>query len=387
MRACCLLMRTDPAWHGAADAWFKLLAAIAIGYVILAQMVSLVKTFADVSVIAIGGVLLAYFVYPAVAGLNRRLPLWAALTIVYLGGLAAIAATFYILVPAAIVQAQALRQDLPAIQQSALSFMQSPSNPFFAHLPSTAQEWIQGLPRQIGAEVARNLSGYTAKVIDAFQILLVFAAMTIAIPVVSIYMLAEASTIKRTFVRAFKPRARKKVIDVLADVDRVIGGFIRGQIIVAIVVGILAILALVLLHVRYAFIIGIWAGVMDVIPYIGPFAGAIPAFVIALIFNGIGDAAGVVAAFVAINQLEGHLLGPRIVSSTVKITPLAVIFSLLICAKVFGFLGLLIAVPIAGIVRVILLHVFGEDDVSNAQLKPGLTHEPKSEMNPRSTES
>jgi predicted PurR-regulated permease PerM len=364
-----------------------LLAAVAIGYVILAQTVTLVKSFADVSVIAIGGLLLAYFVYPAVARLNRRLPLWAALSIVYAAGVLLIAGVFYILVPAGVAQVQALRQDLPAIQRSALTFIQSPDNPFYAHLPSAAQQWIQKLPNQIGAELASNISGYSAKLIDAFQVVVVIAAVTIAIPVVSIYMLAEASTIKRSFVSAFKPRARQKIVDVLADIDQVIGGFVRGQIIVAAAVGVLAIVALLLLHVRYAFIIGIWAGLMDVIPYIGPFAGAIPAFAIALIFNGIGDAVGVVAAFVVINQLESHLLGPRIVSSTVKITPLAVIFSLLICAKVFGFLGLIIAVPIAGIVRVILMHVFGEEEVSNAQLRPGLTHEPRAEINPRSTES
>ncbi len=380
------VMRT-PAWYRAADAWFKLLAAVAIGYVILAQIVALVKDFAGVSVIAVGGILLAYFFYPAVAWLNRRMPLWLALTIVYVAGALTVAGVVYVLVPAAVAQILALRDDLPTIQRTILSLIESPRNFFYAHLPGIAQQWVLKIPSQIGAEIAQHAASYTAQLINVFELMAAVAAATIAIPVVSIYMLAEASTIKRFFVSAFKPRARRRVIAFLGDVDQVIGGFIRGQIIVAAVVGVLAIAALVILHVRYAFIIGIWAGLMDVIPYIGPFAGAIPAFVVALIFNGVGDATGVVAAFTIINQVEAHLLAPRIVSSTVKITPLAVIFSLLICAKIFGLLGLLIAVPLAGIARVTIVHIFGEDEVSNAQLKPGLTHLPKSEVDPRSTES
>ena len=66
-----------------------------------------------------------------------------------------------------------------------------------------------------------------------------------------------------------------------------------------------------ILHVRYAIIIGAWAGAIDIIPYIGPIAGAIPAVIIAFIFNGFGDAIGVIVAFTVINQLEGHVLGPR----------------------------------------------------------------------------
>jgi predicted PurR-regulated permease PerM len=218
-------------------------------------------------------------------------------------------------------------------------------------------------------------------------VIICIAVVAIAIPVVSIYMLAESQMIKRFFLRAFPQRRQQRAIDFLSDVDAVIGGFIRGQIIVAAVVGCLAIIALFLLHVPYAFVIGAWAGIADVIPYIGPFAGGIPAAIIAVIFNGPGSLFGVLVAFVVINQLEGHFLGPRIVSSTVKITPLAVIFALLIGAQLFGFFGLIIAVPLAGLVRVTLVHVFAERRISNAELQPGLTHPAKADLDPDATDA
>ncbi len=380
-------MERGPAWRDAADAWFKLLAAIAIGWFLLAQIVALVRDFSGIAVIGVGGILLAYFVYPAIAWLNRRLPLWAALSVVYLSGGLIVAAIFYVLVPPAVAQIESLVHDWPTIDRSIRGYVEGPNNPFFTHLPAAAQQWFMQLPSQLSVDVQRNAALYTTRVVNALEIVVGIGALAIAIPVVSIYMLAESTTIKRFFLQSFPPRARRRVVAILYDIDQVIGGFIRGQIIVAAVVGILAIVALTILHVRYAVIIGVWAGLMDIIPYIGPFAGAIPAVIIAVIFSGIGDAVGVIVAFTIINQLEGHLLGPRIVSSTVKITPLAVIFALLICAKIFGFVGLIVAVPLAGIVRVILTHVFAEDAVTNAQLKPGLTSEPRSQVDPRATKS
>lgn len=325
-------MERGPEWGGAADAWFKVFAAIALGYIILAQAVSLLKSLGEITVIAVGGILVAYFVYPAIAWLNRRLPLWASLSIVYLSALLAVAAIFYILVPPALAQIKGLVHDWPTIERSVRGYAESPRNPFFAHLPAYAQQWMTKVPNQVSSDLQRNAVDYTTKIVNALELIVGMGVAAIAIPVVSIYMLAESSVIKRFFVGSFRPRSRRKVVTILRDLDRVIGGFIRGQVIVAAIVGILAIVALMILHVRYAIIIGAWAGAIDIIPYIGPIAGAIPAVIIAFIFNGFGDAIGVIVAFTVINQLEGHVLGPRIVSSTVKITPLAVIFALLISA-------------------------------------------------------
>jgi predicted PurR-regulated permease PerM len=119
------------------------------------------------------------------------------------------------------------------------------------------------------------------------------------------------------------------------------------------------------------------AGVSDIVPYVGPFAGGIPAALVALVSNGWQNAAIVVAAFVAINQIEAHLLGPRIVARSVKLTPLTVIFALLVGAKVFGWIGLIISVPVAGALRVVLEHVLPKYPVSRDELQAGLSYEPK----------
>src|SRR5579863_2128163 len=111
-------MERGPVWRNAADAWFKLLAAIAIGYFLVTQAVAILKDFSGITVILVGGILLAYFVYPAIAWLNRRLPLWAALSIVYVSGALAVAAIFYLVVPPAIAQLESLLRDWPTIERT-----------------------------------------------------------------------------------------------------------------------------------------------------------------------------------------------------------------------------------------------------------------------------
>ena len=149
-------MERGPEWGGAADAWFKVFAAIALGYIILAQAVSLLKSLGEITVIAVGGILVAYFVYPAIAWLNRRLPLWASLSIVYLSALLAVAAIFYILVPPALAQIKGLVHDWPTIERSVRGYAESPRNPFFAHLPAYAQQWMTKVPNQVSSDLQRN---------------------------------------------------------------------------------------------------------------------------------------------------------------------------------------------------------------------------------------
>jgi predicted PurR-regulated permease PerM len=376
-----------PGWYARTEAWFKLLASIVLAYLILARVLRFLVELSDVTIILVGGVLLAYLVVPLVRRLNERLPLWAALTIVYGGCALVIVAGIYLLVPVMIAQAQDLVASLPAMRRVLDAYLSTTHNPFVTHFPPALRGYAAKVPVQAGIELQHISSSFTARVVPALLSFATVAALCVAIPVVSIYMLAESTMMKRFFARTIPAKRRELAMDVLADVDAVIGGFVRGQLIVAAVIGALATVALLILHVPYAVLIGAWAGIADVVPYVGPFAGAIPAVLVALFTNGWPNAVGVIVAFTAINQFEAHLLGPRIVGSTVKVTPLAVIFALLIGAHIFGFLGLIIAVPVAGIVRVILVRLFPDDEITNAEIRPGLTQMPQFEVDPEATEA
>jgi predicted PurR-regulated permease PerM len=379
--------KTAPSWAPRADAWFKLFGAIVLGYLILAKVVDYAVGFGDVTIIAVGGILLAYLVLPAVQTLNRRLPLWLALTIVYVGIGLVIFVGLWLLVPTLVVQFQALVASIPTMRRIVEQYLSTTNNPIITHLPPELRGYVAKIPGQLSAQLEHFAASLSLRVVNAVVSAITIGAVTVAIPVVSIYMLAESATIKRFFARLIPPQNRALAMDILSDIDTVIGGFVRGQLLVAGSVAVLAIVALVVLRVPNAVLIGLWAGVADVVPYVGPVAGAIPATLIALFSNGWPSAVFVVIAFTIINQIEAHLLGPRIVSSTVKVTPLAVIFSLLIGAQVLGFLGLIIAVSIAGIIRALLARFFPDDEITNAEIRPGLTSKPQVEVAPEATEA
>ena len=376
-----------PRWYARTEAWFKLLASIVLAYLILERVLTFLVDLSDVTVILVGGILLAYLVVPLVRKLNERLPLWAALTIVYGGGALIIMLGIYLLVPVMIAQAQDLIASLPAMRKVLATYLSTTHNPIVTHFPPALRGYAAKVPVQAGIELRHLTESFTEHVVPAVLSVATVGALAVAIPVVSIYMLAESTMMKRFFARTIPPNRRELAMDILADIDGVIGGFVRGQLIVAIVIGVLATTALLILHVPYAVLIGAWAGIADVVPYVGPFAGAIPAALVSLFTNGWPNTVGVIVAFTIINQFEGHLLGPRIVGSTVKVTPLAVIFALLIGAHVFGLLGLIIAVPVVGIVRVILVRLFPDDEITNAEIRPGLTQMPQVDVDPEATEA
>lgn len=376
--------RASPAWHARADAWFKLLGAIVLGYLILERLAGIVRDFGDVAVIAIGGVLLAYVVFPLVRSLNERLPLWGALTIVYAAGALILLSVLYLVLPPGIDQLQGFISNVPRFERQIVDWLNNPLSPV-QRLPDPVRSYVLKLPQQAANFLTGNISEWTNRVFTIIISVAGIAALAVAVPIVSIYMLAEATEIRRLFARAIPDRRREYALRVLDKIDLAIGGFVRGQVIVALCVAVLSVAALLILHVPYALLIGVWAGIADVVPYVGPFAGGVPAGLVALAFNGWQNCLFVCIAFIIINQIEAHLLGPRIVARTVKVTPLIVIFALLIGAHIFGFIGLIIGVPLAGVIRVLLLELLPDRTPTNAQIRPALTNAPQTDVEPQAT--
>jgi len=175
----------------------------------------------------------------------------------------------------------------------------------------------------------------------------------ITVPVLTFYFLKDADSIAAFVQKMVPPISRPWVYPLARQIDEVLGGFIRGQLIVATIVGILSGAALLLLGIDFAVILGILAGITNIIPYLGPFIGAIPAVFIALLTSPLRTL-WVIIAFVVIQQVESSLISPKIVGERVGLHPTLVILSLLVGGALWGLVGLIIAVPLAGVIRVLL---------------------------------
>jgi predicted PurR-regulated permease PerM len=348
-------------WRGLTDASItyalKLLMVIVLAFYLGQFVLEVLVRIRGVVYILIGAVFLAYLIYPAVQRLRRRMPLVASIALVYAIILAGIGVAGSFIVPRIMEDVSMLVQRYPDLIARLHSVVYDPSDPFTSRLPAAARSEIAQAPTQL-------VTWLTTRGLESFGHVFVLLAGTFAaiavfivVPMVTAYLLLDLEHLKRSLAAVVPERRWQATLSFLADIDEVIGSFIRGQLIVALSVGILITLALLVLRVPYPFLFGLLAAVGDLIPYVGAVLAFVPAFASAVLTNGWVNALLVAVAFVAIYEIEGHLIAPNIVGRQVKLSAFVVLLSLLIGAELGGLFGLLVAVPIAGVIRVLALRV------------------------------
>jgi putative heme transporter len=193
---------------------------------------------------------------------------------------------------------------------------------------------------------------------DLVKTLVTAGFALILIFILSIYMLIYGERIG-AFVRSVMPPGDgSPEDDYPTRVQRAVAGYVRGQLLFSVAMGTGAGLGLYVFGLlgifpdgkTYAFAFGIFFGLMELIPFVGPFLGALPPVLVAL-FQDPLTALWVALLFLALQQIEGHIVAPNVFGHTLRINPLFVIFSLLVGGEVAGFVGALLALPIAAIVR------------------------------------
>ena len=215
---------------------------------------------------------------------------------------------------------------------------------------------LGGVGGTVAGQAVTLVVGLVGGIVDLFLVL-----------VIALYLLLDTRRIRSGALRVLPPRMRGQVESVESEVGRVFGAYVRGQIVLAAMVGLAATVVLLVLGVPYALVLGIFAGVAELVPMLGPIIGAVPAVVVAL-FQPFPLVLWVVIAFIAIQQIESNVLLPRISGHAVGLHPLAAMLVLLAGFEVAGVVGALFAVPIAGIVWVFASAAIRARDL--ARVKP-----------------
>lgn len=243
------------------------------------------------------------------------------------------------------------------------------TNEVFEFINTIYEEYVINIdslpPEFIGVEVAirEYLNATQIFIVDFFRQItekgLNFFSNIVSIvliPIYGFYFLKDAKYFKRKIVLAIPMKVRSEVIAIGRDINKLLNKFIRGQLIIAAIVGMMSIIALLLLEVDFAFLIGTIAGIANIIPYFGPIIGSIPAVIVAFIDDPI-KAIWVIFSFFIIQQIESAVLSPKIVGDSVGLHPVIVILVLLIGGQLFGLPGLLFAIPITASIKIILNHI------------------------------
>jgi predicted PurR-regulated permease PerM len=196
---------------------------------------------------------------------------------------------------------------------------------------------------------------YTSRAIDFLEgaALSIFELLfsLVLIIVVSIYMLLDMGRLSAAVDRRFPPHPGSGSL--IPRMERALAGYVRGQVLLSLIIGVSAGVGLWLLGTlgwaegmdSYALLFGAWVGAMELIPYLGPWLGAIPPVIYALIVDPV-SAIWVTLLFLGIHQIEGHIVVPNVMGSALRLHPLLVIFGLLAGGEIYGLPGIFVALPL-----------------------------------------
>ena len=178
------------------------------------------------------------------------------------------------------------------------------------------------------------------------------AAPLLLAPVIAFYLLNDLERLRAWADARFQGR-RRRWLELLRAIDQVVGGFIRGQLLVAGFVGLMVTAVAALFGLRFPVLLGLFAALSDLVPYFGPVLGAMPVLAMAALQSP-ATVIQVALALLLVQWVENSLLAPHILGQTVGLHPLAVITALLVAGHHFGLAGLLLAVPVAGLIHAVL---------------------------------
>ena len=199
-----------------------------------------------------------------------------------------------------------------------------------------------------------KILGYIKSIIDIFSgIFDVFVSI-----IVSVYILLQRTTIikaLRRFTRAiFKKQTYEAIDKYFTKANQVFFTFISSQLLDAVIVGILTTVAMMILKVKYAPLIGFTIGLFNMIPYIGAIVAVSIGILVTFITGGFGKALAMAIVVIILQQIDANIINPKIIGSSLEISPLLVIFSITIGGSYFGIMGMFLAVPIAVVIKIML---------------------------------
>lgn len=179
----------------------------------------------------------------------------------------------------------------------------------------------------------------------------VVAVVTVFIS--SFYLLLEEKNFHAFIASLVPPIHQEKVSQITDKISIKMGDWLRGQFILMLIIGVFDGIGLAIIGVPYPLLLGVWAGLTESIPFVGPFIGALPAVLLAFGTLGIAKGLIVVGLYFAVQQIESQFLVPRIMGKALGLSPVIIIFALLIGAKLFGLMGVLVAIPITAALSVV----------------------------------
>ncbi len=296
-------------------------------------------------------ILLSYIINPAVTALGKKnVPVGAAVAIIYLYIFLGVYCLLAFMLPNILGEVDTFLAAIPQFIEQGQSFLGDnmaggESMPFAQDLLGSAGS----LSDKVTAYINNMMNEIVENIKQSFSYIITF----LFAPILSYYMLRDKDPIKKRIIAFLPPKQRPEILRIAGDVDHILHQFIYGYLFVAVIVGVMSGVALAILGVEYAMVLGIIMIIADLIPYFGPFLGILISMAFALV-DSPTLAIYVLIVLGAIQQFENFVLTPKIIGFRTGLHPLTVIFVVLVGGHWFGILGMVFSVPVAAALKLIL---------------------------------
>lgn len=284
-------------------------------------------------------------------GFDRRL----AILLIYGLVIAILASIVVYLIPSFIRELNQLTQVLPEHVVKAQDWIAKLERGYSrTPLPKSLREALDQAVSDFENQIVEAINGVVQSLAGVFSSLF---SLVLA-PILAYYLLCDFGRLKKKGLAFLPPSYRTEAMKLGSEIDEILSGFIRGQLLIAIIEASMVVLVMFWLELPFVFLTGIVFALAELIPYFGPVLGAVPAIANALLQSP-GTAIKMGIALLVIQQVEASFLSPAIMGSNLGLHPIVVVFSLLAGAHLFGLWGLLLGVPATALLRVIGNFIIG----------------------------
>jgi predicted PurR-regulated permease PerM len=323
---------------------------------LLTYLTDVLSRVADVVIIFVAAWAVSYLLSPVVNRIDQRTPLNRALSVVvvYIGIAIVLAGTLALAVPGLVSQLNDLIIRAPEYgDRAAREVIALQQRLEGAGLPVSVTELYGQVPARL-SQIAGSIAADALGFVSATANVLFNATLVL---IIAFIMLIDGDTLWQRFIGVLSPELRSEAELLRQSADRSFGGFIRGSLILGVIYGVATLVILVALGVPFAGVLAVFSGLTMIIPFFGPIIAEIPVLAVALL--GAPDVfIWVVVLTIILQQLVLNVIGPRIMSNAIGIHPIFVFLALLLGSRIAGFWGVVLAMPVAGVINTFVRYGF-----------------------------
>lgn len=311
----------------------------------------------EVLAIVFVSLVLAAAIDPSITRFEKRgIPRAVGIAVMYIALLALLSLIVILLVPLVADQLSQFTKAFPQLYAKGFSLFQGNE--------AVVQGLQQGLD-SLNSAAGQITKGFFTGVVGFFGG--VFSVISIL--VLTFYLTMEEQGMKRVAIDLAPVKYRPYLTQLFRRIEERLGLWLRGQLTLGLIIAIMTYIGLSLLHVKYALILALIAGVTELLPIIGPIIGAIPAVIVGLSQQPILGL-WVTVLYLVVQQLENHLIVPRVMAKATGLNPVIVIVALLVAAKIAGLIGVILAIPVVIMITTFLEDFLEEKKAAETKLEP-----------------